>query len=76
MVCLHEVEKNEADDNGNDRTDYQYDYNEFILPDGVSVSDIESNPEAYLDYEPEPTPTIEDLTEAINALTQIITGGE
>ena len=56
---------------------YEYDFREIVTPTGdIDIDNLNAHPENYLDWvKPEP-PTIDDLVEAINTLTDLILGTE
>lgn len=57
FICTNEVEAVEKAEQAGEaqpytETVYEYDYNEFVVPSSL-LSDIQENPESYLDYTPE-----------------------
>lgn len=62
FICVNEEEKTEIvdgiDTNSAPSTYWEYDYNEFTDETGtIMVSDVEADPEAYVDYVPNKFPT-------------------
>ena len=55
----------------------EYDYREIHDINGeIDINDVIQHPENYLSWKPETPPTIQDLVEAINAITDLLLGGE
>lgn len=72
-ICLNGMKKN--DENGDEII--EYDYKEIQVPSGtIDINHLRLHPECYLDWKKQAEPTLNDVIDAINALTQLILGGE